>query len=249
MKEEKAWYENDSWWQTMAPILFPAARWKNTAAEVSRLLQLTGLKPGATVLDLCCGEGRHSLELARHGFHVTGVDRTSCFLAKGTELAAAEGLEVEFVRYDMRHFCREKSFDAVINMFTSFGYFENQEDDYRVASNTYRSLKPGGIFLLDLMGKEILARIFRERDWLRIDDTIILEERKLSRNWGWIDAHWTLLKGSERHEVIVSHRLYSATELVLLLQTSGFTTVDIYGSLDGSPYDHAAARLVALARV
>ncbi|MBS4021884.1 MAG: hypothetical protein KGZ79_05635 [Dethiobacter sp.] len=147
------------------------------------------------------------------------------------------------------HFRREKSFDAVINMFTSFGYFEDQKDDYKVASNVCQSLKPGGTFLLDLMSKEILARIFKERDWNRIDNTIILEERKLSRNWGWIDSRWTLLKGSERQEVLVSHRLYSAVELVTLLENSGYKAVDIYGSLNGSPYDHSANRLVALARV
>jgi SAM-dependent methyltransferase len=249
MDQVKAWYENDNWWEAMAPVLFPAARWENTAAEVNRLLQLTGLKPDATVLDLCCGQGRHSLELARRGFNVTGVDRTGHYLAKGTGRAEAEGLAVEFILDDMRSFCRENSFDAVINMFTSFGYFDNQEDDYKVASNAYRSLKPGGVFLLDLMGKEVLARIFRERDWFRADDTIILEERKVSRNWGWVEAHWTLLKGSERREVTMSHRLYSAAELVMLLKRSGFKAVDIYGSLDGCPYNHAASRLVALARV
>lgn len=247
MADEKAWYENDSWWEALAPVLFPTARWQNTGLEVDRIVGLTGLQPGATVLDLCCGEGRHSLELARRGFHVTGVDRTNFYLAKGTELAKAEGLNIEFVQEDMRRFCRENSFDAVINMFTSFGYFEDQEDDYSVAANVYRSLKPGGVFLLDLMSKEILARIFRERDWHRIDDTIILEERRVSRNWGWIDSRWTLLRKNDRHELTVSHRLYSAAELVTLLESSGFKTIDIYGGLDGGPYDHTANRLVALA--
>ena len=98
------------------------------------------------------------------------------------------------------------------------------------------------------MGKEILARIFQERDWHRIDDIIILEERKLSRNWGWIDACWTLLKGGQLHQVTVSHRLYSAVELEMLLKNGGFKEVEVYGGLDGSSYDQRARRLVALAR-
>jgi SAM-dependent methyltransferase len=249
MTEEKAWFEKDDWWDLMASVLFPASRWENTAYEVDRLLHMTGLNPGAILLDLCCGVGRHSLELARRGFRVTGVDRTRSYLEKGRKLAAAEGLAVEFHEEDMRLFCREKAFDAVFNLFTSFGYFEDPKDDEKVVAQVYKSLKQGGIFLLDLMGKEILARVFQERDWHRIDDTIILEERKLSQNWGWIDSHWTLLRGGQRHEITVSHRLYSAVELEIQLKQGGFSRVDFYGGLDGSPYDHNAKRLVALARV
>ena len=247
MPEDKAWHENDNWWEILAPVLFPAARWENTADEVAQLLRLSGLRPGATVLDLCCGEGRHSLELARRGFCVTGVDRTGSYLAKAIKQAEEEGLAVEFVKGDMRRFCRKNCFDAVINMFTSFGYFEDQEDDFAVALNAYRSLKAGGVFLLDMMGKEVLAGIFRERDWYRVGDITVLEERKVSGNWGWIDAKWTLLKGSERHEIFVSHRLYSAVELKLLLEKCGFNNVDIYGGFDGSSYDQRAERLIALA--
>lgn len=247
--EEKAWYERDNWWELMAPVLFPASRWENTAAEVDSFLTLVGLSSGSAVLDLCCGEGRHSLELARRGFHVTGVDRTRCYLDKGKKLAAAEELPVEFVQADMRLFDREMAFDAVINLFTSFGYFENQEDDFKVITNIFYSLKPGGILLLDMMGKEVIARIFQERDWHKVDDTIILEERKLSRNWGWIDAQWTLIRGDQRNEITLSHRLYSAVELEMLLKRGGFSSVDIFGGLDGSPYDQDAKRLVAVARV
>lgn len=97
MVEEKAWYEKDNWWELMAPVLFSAFRWENTAAEVDRFLSLVGLSPGSAVLDLCCGEGRHSLELARRGFQVTGVDWTRCYLDKGVKLAEAEGLPVQHI--------------------------------------------------------------------------------------------------------------------------------------------------------
>lgn len=99
------------------------------------------------------------------------------------------------------------------------------------------------------MGKEVLARVFQERDWHKVDDTIIMEERKLSRNWSWIDAQWTLLRGDQRHEITVSHRLYSAVELEMLLKQGGFRKVDIFGGLDGSPYNQTARRLVAVAKV
>ena len=65
----------------------------------------------------------------------------------------------------MRSFCRPEAFDVVLNMYSSLGYFEDIEEDKQVLKNIYRSLKNKGKLLIDLMGKEILARIFRERDW------------------------------------------------------------------------------------
>jgi SAM-dependent methyltransferase len=247
MQEAKHWYENDSFWKTVSPILFGERRWLDAPAEVEDVVSLLGISPGASVLDLCCGVGRHSLELSRRGFHVTGVDRTSMYLEKAHKQAEAEGLKVEFVENDMRTFCRPAAFDAAVNMFTSFGYFENPEEDRQVALNVYRSLKSGGIFLLELMGKEVNARIFRERDWHEEDGIIFLEERKISKNWSWIENRWIILKEGEKHEFKVVLRLYSAVELNALLSQCGFIRVDVYGDLKGAPYDNTAKRLVAVA--
>ncbi len=247
MQEAKPWYEEDSFWEGVAPILFNENRWLNASKEVEAILSLLGIVPGASILDLCCGVGRHSLELARRGFRVTGVDRTAKYLEEAKQRARAEEVEAEFVKEDMRSFCRPMAFDAVLNLFTSFGYFEDPEDDRQVIVNVYRSLGSGGTFLMDLMGKEVLARIFQERDWQRIDGTLILEERQLSKNWGWVENRWIMLKGGERLEFKISHRLYSATELSRLLAECGFQKVDVYGDLWGAPYDHRAKRLVVVA--
>jgi SAM-dependent methyltransferase len=164
MQEVKSWHEQDVFWETVASILFSQRRWSDAPAEVEKVVSLLGIGPGTHILDLCRGVGRHSLELARRGFHVTGVDRTRLYLDRASKQAEAEALKVEFVQDDMRTFCRPDAFDAVINLFTSFSYFEDPEEDRQVLLNVYRSLKPGGVFLLEMLGKEILARIFRERD-------------------------------------------------------------------------------------
>ena len=98
------------------------------------------------------------------------------------------------------------------------------------------------------MGKEILARIFRERDWREEGGVMWLEERKVSKDWSWIDNRWILLRGDKRQEFRVSHRLYSAAELAALLRECGFGKVEIHGDLAGSPYDHTAERLVVVAQ-
>jgi len=120
---------------------------------------------------------------ARRGFSITAVDRTALYLKKAKRKADVEGLNIEFVHEDMRRFCRPNSYDGVINLYTSFGYFEDPEDDQKVLINIHRSLKSNGKLVMDLMGKEILARIFRERDWHEENGIIIMEERKISKDW------------------------------------------------------------------
>lgn len=246
MQEIKPWHEQDAFWETVEPVLFAQRRWSDAPAEVEKIISLLGLQTGMSLLDLCCGVGRHSLEFTRRGFRVTGVDRTRVYVDKASKHGQAEGLEVEFVQDDMRAFCRPEAFDVVINLFTSFGYFENPEDDRRVVTNVYRSLKAGGVLLLEMMGKEVLARIFQERGWHEENGILILEERKLARAWGWIENRWIMFKDNRRTELRLSHRLYSAVELISLLTECGFAHTDVYGDLAGSPYDHTAKRLVGV---
>ncbi len=247
MEQLKSWYEDDKFWETVSPILFGEKCWSSTTLQVDDVMRMLGVKPTATVLDLCCGLGRHSLELARRGFNVVGVDRTAFYLDKAREQAQREKLNVEFVKDDMRRFCRPDAFDVVINLYTSFGYFENPAEDRRVLVNTHSSLRAGGRLVMEMVGKEILARIFRERDWREEGGVMWLEERKVSKDWTWIDNRWILLQGDKRREFRVSHRLYSAAELTALLKDCGFRSVDIHGDLAGAPYDHTAERLVVVA--
>lgn len=247
MTETRPWYEDDSFWLTWGPMMFTPMRVADATRQIDQILSLAAIPAGAHVLDLCCGVGRHSLELARRGFKVTGVDRTPEYLEQAAAEAKREGLDIEFVREDMRAFRRPASFDAAINLFTSFGYFVDPQEDRRVVDNVYRSLRPGAVFVMDMTGKEVLARVFRERDWQESEGALWLEERKLHNDWSWIEARWIMFKDGRRDEWKVEHRLYSASELTALLR-GGFAEAKAYGGLDGSPYDQTARRLVAVAR-
>ena len=240
------WYEQDAFWDVFGPVIFDRARRELAPGEVDNLIEVAGLERGQRVCDLCCGVGRHSVELARRGFAVTGVDRTRRYLDEARSAAREEGLDIEFVEEDMRDFCRAEAFDAVVNLFTSFGYFEAQRDDRRVAENMYRSLKTGGVLVIDTMSKEIIARVFRTRDWRRIDGGILLEERKIVDGWSWIENCWTLIKDGKPYECTFSHRLYSAAELRGLLEAVGFGRTAVYGGLDGAAYDEKAERMVVV---
>lgn len=241
------WYEDETFWAEFFPSLFPDRRWEAAAGEVDEVLALLGLEEEAPVVDAGCGPGRHSLELARRGYRVTGVDRTPLYLEMARQQAEADSLEVTFVQDDLRLFRQEEAFDAAVNLFTTFGYFDDPEDDRKVVRNLYDSLRPGGRLLMDMMGKEVVARAFQPRNWSELDDgTLMLEERTLLDGWGGVENRWVLIRENDRVERRFRVRLYSGSELENLLLSVGFATVDLYGALDGRPYDLKARRLVAV---
>lgn len=249
MSEDKPWHEQEEFWETTESLIFGEKRIEQASDEMEQVISLMKLDPSMKMLDMCCGVGRHAIELARRGFDITGVDRTQRYLDRASMQAHEQKLDIRFVCEDMRKFCEPEKFDAVINLFTSFGYFDDPADDQLAAKNMYKSLKPGGALLIEMVGKEILARIFQSRDWHEQEDgTIVLEERSTARDWSWMENRWILFKDGQRIERHFSHRIYSAVELKHLLLDCGFSSARAFGGLDGSPYDHQAQRLAVVAR-
>jgi SAM-dependent methyltransferase len=192
-----------------------------------------------------CGFGRHSVELARRGFAVTGIDLHEPYLAE----ARAAAPDVEWVRADMREFRRPQAYDAVLNLYTSFGYFEDPGDDRRVARNALESLRPEGAFVIDTMSKEVLAAKYQERVWHDLDDgSRLLTRQTIEDGWRAVRNEWTLYRGDERRDTYFWNRLYAGTELETLLRDAGFPDVRLHGWFDGRPYGPGAPRLVAVAR-
>ena len=244
----KPWHEDDDFWKLRGRFHFGPRMWERVPGEVDQMLALLDLPEGAALLDLCCGEGRHSLELARRGFRVTGVDRTRVYLNEARRRSAEEGIAVEWIEADAREFRREGAFDAAINMFTSFGYFEDEADDRRVVDNLRASVREGGKLLMEMIGKEKLARIFTPRDWHEVDGVLMLCERWMEDDWTMAHNREIFIDGDRRAEFSWRHRIYSAAELKALLRAGGFGEVTIFGDLDGAGYDQNAQRLVALGR-
>src|SRR5262249_12669661 len=134
---------------------------ERTAQEVEGIVRLLALPPGSSILDLCCGHGRHSIPLAQRGYQVTGQDLSEFFLQRAQVDAQVEGVSVRWVRGDMREIPFANEFDAVINIFTAFGYFESEAEDQKVLRQVHRALKPGGRFLLELKHREDVMRHYR----------------------------------------------------------------------------------------
>jgi SAM-dependent methyltransferase len=241
------WNELDSFWDDFSDKLFTEDHWIRAEDEVNSVIDLLDIQQGSKILDLCCGPGRHSIELGKKGYSVTGVDRTLTYIKKAREQAIISGVEIDLITEDMRKFRRFNQFDVVLNLYTSFGYFSNPDDDKLVLNNVYSSLKSGGKFLMEMIGKEILARIFLERNWYKKGEVVYLEERKIEDGWEMISNKWILINDKKMKEYSFRHRLFSGAELSILLRDIGFKSVKLYGGLKGSPYDNTATRLVALA--
>ncbi len=247
-EDKTEWYENDEMWELMEPILFSEARIAQSVSEVDAIKSLCKIQKDDRILDLCCGTGRHTLEFARRGHSVVGVDRTRLYLEKAMKTADEENLTIEFVLDDMRTFYRKNTFDIVLSMFTSFSYFEDHEEQMLVLRNIYASLRAGGRLILESIGKEILARIFNRHSWSEWPHGFILEEREPIEDWSKILNTWIFIEhNGSVHRWNVTHWLYSGNEIKQMLYSVGFSEVIIYGGLDGRDYDNEATRLVAIA--
>jgi SAM-dependent methyltransferase len=257
MDYKQEWFNDADFWAHYAPIMFDDAHWAEVPTVtdgVTRLadLNLYGENPGSRsaprVLDLCCGMGRISSELARLGFAVTGVDITAAFLETARDDAAYENLDIEYIEADARSFRRPGFFDTAINLYISFGYFDDPAGDLLVARNVFESLKDGGSFIVETLGKEIAVRDFTEGEWFERADFTVLTGYEALDSWGALKNRWILIKDGKRIEKVFTQRLYAATELRALLLEAGFSSVELYGDWDEAPYDHRARALIAVAR-
>jgi len=239
------WFENEDFWRTFYPYMFGAARMAAAKGEVDRVLALGGVSSGR-VLDLGCGPARHTAILARKGFDVTGVDRSPFLLSKAREAAA--GLPVELVESDMRAFVRPGAFDLALSLFTSFGYFETRAEDLGVLRNVRASLKPGGVFLIDVTSKEYVVSQRCATYWEdTADGQIHIHHYDVVPGWGRLRMRWLVIEGERAQQFELMQNLYSGQELAGMLERAGFADVRLFGSLDGAPYDAAATRLIARA--
>jgi len=241
------WFENEEFWEKMYPFLFTAERLEKAPEELEQIFSLLD-RPVRSVLDLCCGPGRHSIALARLGLRVTGVDLSAYHLEKARAKAAGENVDVEWIQRDMRDFVRVESYDLVLSMFTSFGYFSDHDDDLNVLRNIHRSLTPGGAMVMDLAGKEWIAENFQATALDKLPDgSRLVQHREISDDWSRINNEWILISGEKATSFQFTHTIYSGRELSDRIIQAGFGGVRLYGDLSGGDFGPGCERLIAVA--
>jgi len=223
----------------------PAAMSK-APMEVKFLLKHLNLKKGDKLLDLCCGPARHAILLAKKGMDVTGYDYSADYLKEAKIKAKKAGVRLTLVRGDMRRLKFKDTFDAVINLFTSFGYFQRFSDDMRTLKGAARALKPGGILIIDIVHGDYVRKNFRARNWMRLENGAYhLEDAALTKD-GTLNA-WTIIgEGKTRTRNFFS-RLYSKGRMSTALRKAGLEPLKFWGSFSGDKLTDKTDRMIVLA--
>ena len=222
---------------------------EHTATEVGFVVRALALPEGSRVLDLCCGIGRHSRALARLGFRVWGLDLSEPSLEIAKSKAVGAGLDIEYIHSDMRSIPFHGDLDAVVNMYSSFGFLETEGEDERVVREIAGALKPGGRFFLDMSNPLWLFRHYHPQVWAELPDgTVLLEKQTYEVRSGRVVASWRLIRpDGHSDDIHFSMRAYTLPELVNMLHRCGLEPVDVWGGFDGSPYGLDSMRLMLLA--
>jgi D-alanine-D-alanine ligase len=200
-----------------------------TREEVDFLEGILGLEKSSPILDLCGGQGRHSLELSRRGFNnVTVLDYSQYLLDLGNEIASQEGLRISFVRRDARKtLLPGESYRFILIMASSFGYFDDEQENVRILQETHRLLTKGGTLLLDLPDKDYVLNNFKPSSSHQVnEDTCVSRERELGDDILYSREIVTSNKRGCIRDITYCTRLYSAEKMTNLLKTVGFVQIN-----------------------
>ena len=219
---------------------------ERTELEVDSIWRLLELEPGMEVLDLACGHGRIANALAERGVRVTGLDATPYFLDLARADAAARGVDVEYVHGDMRSLPWSERFDRVVNWFTSFGYFSD-DDNRRVLVETHRALRPGGRLAIENNNAAFILRNLREHDVDERDGNFMLDLREFEPATGRMVSERIVIRDGKVRRSRFFVRMFLFPELRDWLLAAGYASVDACG-WDGEPLTLATRRMVTLAR-
>ncbi|QTA86607.1 methyltransferase domain-containing protein [Desulfonema magnum] len=234
-------YVHPEWWRHIFNALYlktdadVVEDTKITRREADTFINVLKLTPEDTILDLCCGQGRHVLELAQRGFKIEGLDRSRYLIQKAKALAKKENLHVRFREGDVRKLpYPADKFEVVTVLGNSFGYFEAASDDHRVLREIFRVLTPWGRLLLDVTDGEYLRKNFQARSWEWVDRKhFVCRERSLSAGTQRLisrEVITDITKGVIADQ-FYAERLYNKDELITLLEKAGFSNVEIHGEM------------------
>ncbi len=229
------------------------------ARDLKAVLDRFGLPPGARILDVPCGIGRHATRLAKLGCRVVGMDLSPAYVQRARELAAAEGVSdrTDYRVGDMRELARavpdrEEPFDAALNLWTSLGYY-GEEADVAILQGYRDRVRPGGLLALSLVNRDWLVRHFDPQGFEEFGDLVHIEDRHLDLDASWMRNRWRFFrrKGEDLEGIAtipLEHRIYSLHELRHLLERSGWRVEAAFGGYRMEPATFDSPSLLVVGR-
>jgi 2-polyprenyl-3-methyl-5-hydroxy-6-metoxy-1,4-benzoquinol methylase len=239
----KAWFNHPAYLKLYAHRSLEEA--EQTIATLLKFISVQ--KPNPKALDIACGSGRHAVALAENGFQVTANDLSSTLLAEAKKLAESKNLTLTFTQIDMREIAFEEEFDMIVQLFTSFGYFENDDEDKIVLQNVARALKPGGWYVLDFLNEHLVRNTLQPESRRTLDTLDVFEQRMIFGER--VVKSITLRENGETHRFIESVRLYSKEELTAMLTAVGLRLHHYLGDYYGAEFhQETSPRLILIAQ-
>ncbi len=243
-----AWYADfftelpNAFWRAAVPP-------ESTSAEVDFIVRVTGLSPGSRVLDVPCGSGRHTLELARRGCHVTGLDVSAEAIDYARRASADEQLTVDLRLGDMRALPTDVQADVALCAGNSFGYLEHT-GTRKLLADLAGLIVPGGALILDygFVAESLLPHLTLEEPpmWFGGVEASSVNEYDTANSR--LLTAFTFRRGAEEHRGTSVQHVYTAAEVTRLVTEAGFTEVELYGDIDGTPFQLGSRRLLLAAR-
>jgi SAM-dependent methyltransferase len=209
-------------------------------------IQTDFLLPAALMLDLACGTGRHSFELARRGYRIAAADLSPMLLAAAARKTRRYREQLWLVRADMRRLPFTKCFGAVLQLFTAFGYFPSDAANEEVITGVRSVLLPGGWYMLDFLNASAIASTLEARTEQRTLHGCVVQERSIRD--GRVEKRIRITGNDRDAEFTESVRLFSLSDFETMFTRNGFTLAEVRGNYDGTPYDADAPRCIMFAR-
>ncbi|MFZ3173191.1 MAG: class I SAM-dependent methyltransferase [Carboxydocellales bacterium] len=216
--------------------------------EVEIIKNALALQPEHEILDLCCGIGRHTIPLVKSGFQVIGLDASPRLLQAANRKAQEEGLKVEFIQGDMRELPFQDKFNVVLNLWSSFGYLENEEEHLKAMKSITRVLKPGGKLLLDVLNRDWVVHNFQSGEEQREFGGIVeINNYQFDSATGRDVIKTKYIVKGEIRKFTHSCRIYTLQELQMVLEKAGLMVIKVYGGFNLRPVSLASKQLLIIA--
>jgi SAM-dependent methyltransferase len=241
-----AWYRE--WFGEDYLKVYPHRDQEEASVHVNFLSGVLPLPSLRRVLDLGCGSGRHAVELGRRGLCVICLDLSTSLLRLARKRSLESGLQLPLVRSDMRNLPFRRGFDAVMSFFTTFGYFESDEENLAVIQSVADVLKPGGFFVLDYLNQDWTLNNLVPRDEGRANGIVVVQERRFDSDRHRLIKKITLEEAGQVREYLESVRVYNQEEIFSMLRETGLSPVACYGDWAGESFDRESPRMILISQ-
>lgn len=243
---KKKWFED--WFNTSEYLeVYKHRNEQDAELHINFILSKIELIPNSSIIDMACGAGRHSILLAKKGYNVTGIDISEILLSEAVRNVNGENLNIEFIKSDIRQFNANKKYELALNLFTSFGYFEKDEENFLVFEKAFEFLNDSGFFVFDFFNKNYLLRNLVPLTKEFSGGKEIIQKRFVRK--GRIEKIIEIIDSTGKKTFTESVKLYSVEQLKYKLLEIGFEIVSVFGDFNGSNFEvDSSPRFLAICK-